>query len=291
MRVLVSTDTSCIVARDGLKNYNISVFPLNVIIDGEEFLDGVTIAPEQLKNDMRSGKNIKTSTPPLGTVIEYFEKLFQEGYEHIIHFTISSKLSSMYDLFCNVAKQHFDGKVTVIDAYSLSASMLAQVFYAYEGVESGLPIEDIKSGLEKMKEGCDISFVPENLTALKNGGRVSPAVAVIGNSIGIKPVLNLKDGELQKAGITRRVRRTFTEKIDAVMGIYPVSDYDYSVVDFDGKAEEVEYIVQYVKSVFDGYEPIRGILPINVSAHCGPGTIGLVITPRINGKSLKEFIK
>ena len=132
MKTLISTDTSCLVRNDALKKYDISLFPLNVIVDGEEFLDGITINQEQLKLDMRSGKNIKTSTPPLGTIIEYFEGLFEKGYEHIIHFTISSKLSSMYDLFCNVAKQNFEGKITVINSSSVSAVMLSQVFYAYE---------------------------------------------------------------------------------------------------------------------------------------------------------------
>ena len=53
-------------------------FPLNVIIDGEEYLDGVTINQDELKEAMRANKNIKTSTPPMGKVVEYFEDLFDE---------------------------------------------------------------------------------------------------------------------------------------------------------------------------------------------------------------------
>ncbi len=290
MKVLISTDTSCVINRESLKKYNISVFPLNVIVDGQEYLDGITINQEQLKGDMRAGKNIKTSTPPLGSIIEYFESLFAQGYEHIIHFTISSKLSSMYDLFCNVAKQNFDGKITVIDSYALCSVMLAQVFYAYDTIQNNGSIEEIKAGVENVKQQSDVCFVPENLTALKNGGRVSPAVALIGNSIGIKPVIKLKDGELQKDSMTRRVRRTFTDKIDSLKDDCPMDKFDWTIVEFDGKAEEVEYVTQYAKSVFDGQDLIRGIVPVNVCAHCGPGTIGLLITPKFNGKSLKDFI-
>ncbi len=289
MKTLISTDTSCLVRNDALKNYDISLFPLNVIVDGEEFLDGITINQEQLKLDMRAGNNIKTSTPPLGTIIEYFEGLFEKGYEHIIHFTISSKLSSMYDLFCNVAKQNFEGKITVINSSAVSAVMLSQVFYAYEEVQKGTDIESIKAGCSDIISKSNVCFVPENLTALKNGGRISPAVALIGNTIGIKPVIVLKDGELQKDNMTRRVRRTFTEKIDSLVNNSPITDYDYTLVDFDGKPEEIEYIAQYAQTLFNGETVIKGILPVNVCAHCGPGTIGLVVTPKINGKSLKEF--
>lgn len=290
MRILVSTDTSCLTAQNQLKNLEISLFPLNIIIDGEEFLDGVTITQDQVKDAMRSGKNIKTSTPPLGDIIEYFEKLFAKGYDHIIHFTISSKLSSMYDLFCNVTKQNFAGKVTVIDAYSLSSVMLSQVLYAYDEAKKGSDVSDIVKSIEASKGDNYAVCVPENLTALKNGGRISPAVALIGNAIGIKPVIVLKDGELQKDSMTRRTRKTFVEKIDFVKGKFPIDKYDYIVLNFDAKAEEVDYIFAYAESVFGTGTVMRGIIPVNVCAHCGPGTIGLVVSPRINGKSIKDFV-
>ena len=59
MRVLISTDTSCLLNYEMLQKYNISIFPLNVIVDGNEFLDSVTINQETLCNDMKSNKTIK----------------------------------------------------------------------------------------------------------------------------------------------------------------------------------------------------------------------------------------
>lgn len=66
MKVLVSADSSCLINNDVLKNNGISVFPLNVIIDGNEYLDGITINQESLCEAMRANKSIKTSTPPMG---------------------------------------------------------------------------------------------------------------------------------------------------------------------------------------------------------------------------------
>ena len=74
MKILISTDTSCIINQEGLDRFNISVFPLNVIIDGQEYLDGITINQDELAKAMRENKKIKTSTPPMGEVINYFEK-------------------------------------------------------------------------------------------------------------------------------------------------------------------------------------------------------------------------
>ena len=77
MKILISTDSSCLLNNDVFKNYDISVFPLNVIINGEEYLDGVTITQEELKNAMRSNKKIQTSTPPIADVEEYLKSGFQ----------------------------------------------------------------------------------------------------------------------------------------------------------------------------------------------------------------------
>jgi DegV family protein with EDD domain len=290
MKTLISTDTSCLINYEALNKYDINVFALNVIVDGKEYLDGITITQDELRDAMRSNKDIKTSTPPLGDVIEYFEKLFSKGYERIIHFTISSKLSSMYDLFCNVAKQHFEGKLFIIDSYALSTVMLSQVFLAYDMAKQDLPTEQILSSLEQRKLDSYIVFIPENLNALKNGGRISPAVALIGNVLGIKPVIVLKEGALEKESSTKHVRRTFLEEIDQLKDKMPTSQYDYTLVSFDGKAESVNYILAGMGEKLGDENYLQGIVPINVCAHCGPGTIGLMVSKKINGKSIKEYL-
>lgn len=291
MKTIISTDTSCLIDNKTLKEYEISVFPLNVIVDGEEFLDGITINQEQLKEAMRGGKKIKTSTPPMGEVVEYYRGLLEKGYEHIIHFTISSKLSSMNQLFNNVAKEYFNGKVTVIDSYGLSATMLSHVFYAYDEAQKGTSAEEIAKNIEERKQTDYITFVPENLTALKNGGRISPAIATIGNMLGIKPVINLDDGELKKDSMVRNVKKTFVEKLDKALETMPADEYDYTFISFDAIQSTLDYIYNYADNKLEGHKVNKGIIPINVCAHCGPGTIGLVVSKKINGKPLSSFIK
>ena len=173
MKILVSTDTSCLTSKNTFEKYDISIFPLNVIIDGTEFLDGITITQDELKDAMRGNKIVKTSTPPLGTVIEYFENLFEKGYDKIIHFTISSKLSSMYQLFTNVAETHFKDRLIVIDSNALTTIMLSDVLYTYLAINDGISVEEVIKEIENRKNKNYVRFIPENLTALKNGGRIA----------------------------------------------------------------------------------------------------------------------
>lgn len=290
MKILVSTDTSCLLNYDSLNKYNIRVFPLNVIIDGEEYLDGVNIKQDFLLEKMLGNKIIKTSTPPLGEVISYFEKIFEEGYDEVIHFTISSKLSSMYNLFSSVSENYFDNKIKVIDALSVSSAMLSSVFYAYDAVQNNVPTEEIIKVLEQRKSDYHLFFIPENLTALKNGGRISPAVAAIGNTIGLKPVIQLKDGELVKSGMTLNVKKAFKDKLESLLEKYSQEKYDYTLVEFGSDPTARSKILPLLHEKIGEDKLITGFLPINVSAHTGPGTIGLVVSPKINNVSLKNYL-
>lgn len=289
MKIKISADTSCLINSEVLKKNNISEFPLNVIVNEVEYLDGVSINQDELLKYMNSDAVIKTSTPPPGVIIEYFEKLFEE-YDHVIHFTISSKLSSMYSLFTNIANEYFEGKLTVIDSYSGSSLMLSHVFYAKEEVEKGTDITTICQKIEQRKKDNFIWLIPKNLTTLKKGGRVSPAIAAVGNVLGLKPVLSFVDGALVKDGMTKSMKKAFYEKIDANYENCSKENYDYTIISFDGDENVVNMLADYIDKKANGYEVIKGIIPINISAHCGPGTIGILVTPKINGKSLKEFL-
>lgn len=288
MKIRISADTSCLINSEVLKKNGISEFPLNVIVNDVEYLDGVTINQEQLLEYMNNNAVVKTSTPPPGVIIEYFENLFKE-YDQVIHFTISSKLSSMFSLFTNIAKEYFDGKLIVIDSYSGSSLMLSHALYAKEEVEKGTDIETICKNIELRKKDNFVWLIPKNLTTLKKGGRISPAIAAVGNALGLKPVLSFVDGALVKDGMTKSMKKAFYEKIDQNYLNCPTNLYDYTIISFDGDANVINMLSDYISDKLNGYRPIIGVFPINICAHCGPGTIGVLVTPKINGKSLKEY--
>lgn len=289
MKIKISADTSSLINSEVLKKNEISEFPLNVIVDGVEYLDGVSINQDELLKYMINDSVIKTSTPPPGVIVDYFKNLFKE-YDQVIHFTISSKLSSMYSLFTNIANEYFAGKLIIIDSYSGSSLMLSHALYAKEEVEKGTDIETICKNIEQRKKDNFVWLIPKNLTTLKKGGRISPAIAAVGNVLGLKPVLSFVDGALVKDGMTKSMKKAFFEKIEENYEKCPVTNYDYTIISFDGDVNVVNMISEYIKNKSNGYDVIKGIIPINISAHCGPGTIGLLVTPRINGKSLKEYI-
>ena len=290
MKIALSTDTSCSISKELAKKYDINVFPLNVIVDGNEYLDGVTINQEELKVAMRANKNIKTSTPPPGDIINYFNEIFEKGYDRVIHFTISSKLSSMNSLFNNVSRDYFDNKIIVIDSYSLSTVMLSHVLYAHELINKGVDPEEIRNIIDERKIDNKLIFVPENLNALKNGGRISPVIAGMLNLVGLKPVLSLTDGKLEKESLAKNIKKLCHEKIVELSKTNPIDKYDYVVVTFDTDQALVDFIDKELTLAFGDISIIHFPIAINVCAHCGPGTLGLVVSPKFDGHSLNDYL-
>lgn len=275
MKIAISSDSTCAISQKEAKEIGIYILPLNVIVDGEEYHDGITIDQEKLNKMMRGGSKIQTSTPTPYEIEEYFDRIFKEGYDKIIHFTISSKLSSMFSLFTITCKEKYGDKIEVIDSLSVCSFMGNLVRRAKrlneENKEFGNIVEEVKEYINKDQ----IYFVPESLSFLKNGGRVSPTVAMIGNMLGIKPLLKFHDGEIQKQGTTRTYKKAFHEMIELYKqeNLNPNTD-EFHVIEFDS-SEAASEVVKMVREAFPDFNVIRTPISINVCAHCGPGTVGL----------------
>ena len=208
-----------------------------------------------------------------------------ENFANLIHLKISQILTQVVIIFAMNLLLPLEsyGKISIY-------TPISHVLFAYDEVLKGTEPEVIKDLIEERKQlDSIVYFIPNNLTALKNGGRISPALAAIGNTIGLKPVILLKDGELVKDSMTRTTKKAFFDKISSLKETHSTSEYDYTLVDFGGNEAIVNAIYEYATNSL-GVEPLKGLIPINVCAHCGPGTIGFVVSPKINGKSIRDFI-
>ena len=119
---------------------------------------------------------------------------------------------------------------------------------------------------------------------------MSGIAALFGNTLGLKPVIALNNGELLKEGMTRKVRFTLIELFDKFIENNNFEDFDFTIINFDGKEAVLSTLENHITEKIGQNKVIQGVLPINVCAHCGPGTVGLAITRKINGKSIKQFL-
>lgn len=283
MKIAVSSDSTLSISQKEAQKLGIFVMPLNVLVDGVEYHDGISITNEELAVYMRSNKRISTSTPSPFAIQEYFDNIFAQGYAQVIHFTISSKLSSMFDLFSNTCREYYGDKVLVVDSLSLCHFMANHVITAKNLVDQGLSLEDVAAKIAP-RIGTEYAlFVPESLTFLKNGGRVSAGVAALGNLMNLRPILTFEKGVVGKKGTTRNLRKGLVKEVpDFQRRGYTSDKYSIEILNFDTSKENIEIIQTHLKKEFPDFEVNISPISINVCAHAGPGTIGVGFNLKIN---------
>lgn len=282
-KTIVTCDSTIAISPEKAKEYGLRVLPLNVIVDNVEYHDGVDIDYIKLAKMMRDGGVIKTSTPTPYEIEQFFDKIFEEGYEKIVHFTISSKLSSMFDLFTNTCAQKYGDKVIVVDSLSVMSFMLSPVLTAQKLIEKdGMPIEEALEIVKKNINDFEVVFIPESLTFLKRGGRISPTVAFIGNLIGLKPVLGFVDGAITKIGTTRNIKATIKETILRYKELNKDPNiYRISICAVDTNPAILEFTEKMVKENLPEFEYAFDGFSVNVEAHAGPGTITIIMLRKV----------
>lgn len=285
-KIIISCDTTIAFSKEEIDSYQLNVIPLNAIVDNVEYHDSVNIDTLQLCKMMRNQSKVTTSTPTIIEIEKYFNQLFEKTQaDVIIHFTISSKLSSMFSLFTNICKEKYGDKVKVVDSLSLCQWMANQVLYACELTKVFNDPDKIIETVQKdllHSESC--VFVPESIEYLKRGGRVSKPIARIANLIGVLPILCFENGEVGKKGLTRTMQKAFINAInewkEKIKDLK--ENYDFIVVYADKFTIEQE---NKIKSLIDDYAPNMNYmvkrLSLNVTAHAGPGTIGLGIIKKV----------
>lgn len=195
MKVKIICDSTAGLTEDFVVENNIEIIPLNVVIDGVSYKDGVDIELEELMDKFYAGSKVSTSQPSPAEFINVFNKAKEEGYTDIMCFTISSTLSGTYNSATLSKKEIEDINIHIVD--TLSASIGAEVL-VHEGVEylKTHSIEETLAYIERLKSNAVILLNMEDLTALKLSGRITRIKAALGNLIRVKPILEYVGGKL-----------------------------------------------------------------------------------------------
>ncbi len=275
-KIIISSDSTTDLSRELKERYNVSIIPLGVSLGEDTYLDGVNITPDDIYEYVaKTGDLPKTTAANLGDCIDYFSKLVKDG-DAVIHFTISSEMSSTYNN-SRMAAEEFEN-VYVIDTKNLSTGGGLLVIAAAEMAAKGMQAKEIVEEIEKLVPCVDASFVIDNLEYLHKGGRCS-AVAMLGaNLLKLKPCIVVKDG---KMGVDKKYRGSFSNvlKLYVEERIGDASDIDLDrvfVTHAGCDMEIVNEVVNQVKAVADFKEVFLTRAGCTVSSHCGANTLGVL---------------
>lgn len=193
-KIKIITDSTADLPKEIYEKYDIEVLPLLINFGEESYLDGVEITPKELFERIEKEETIPTTaqvTP--NRFMESYEKYINEGYK-IISIHISSAMSGTYQSAC-IAKNTLESEdIFVIDSQNVTAALGILVLKAAILKDKGYGTEEITEELEKVKLNIKSSILFESLDNLVRGGRISKTAGIVGSMLGIKLILEIKDG-------------------------------------------------------------------------------------------------
>ena len=276
MKIKILSDSTCDLSEALVAANDITIVPLTVVKDDQQFKDAVDIVPADIFAHVAAGGALcSTSANSVGEYQEWFEK-FAGDYDGVIHINIGSGFSSCYQNACLAAEEF--NNVRVIDSQNLSTGQGLVVLEACRLAKDATDLDALADEIRAYTERVEASFLVDKLTYLVKGGRCSSAAALGANLLNLKPCIEVKNGKMTVGKkyrgnyakcLASYVKERLADREDLVGDILFVT---HTPVTDDCHAAVMEAVSQYGK--FETvYETDAGC---TVSCHCGPGTLGVL---------------
>ena len=276
MKIKIISDSTCDLPKEVLEKYNITMMPLTVIKDGQQFTDGVNITPAEIFAHVAAGGDLcSTAAINIGEYADLFAK-FASEYDGVIHINISSEFSSCYQN-ARLAAEEFDN-VRVIDSRNLSTGQGLVVLKASELAETCDDLDSIADTLRAFTEKVEASFLLDRLDYMVKGGRCSAAAALGANLLNLKPCIEVKNG---KMGVVKKYRGNYAKCLanyvkDRLAGRDDIDKGTLFVTRTPVTEECLNAVKEAVAQNNDFQTTYWNEAGCTVSCHCGPGTLGVL---------------
>jgi DegV family protein with EDD domain len=272
MKIGIVTDSTADLPLYLVEQHGIHVVPSVLVLEGKEYVDGSGITREEFYTRLPSLQTPPTTAAPsIGNFITPYQTLLSEGCDQILSIHAASQLTTILAI-ARQAAQEFPGKVTCIDSGSLSLGLGFQVIAAAEEAEMG--VQAALSEIESTRKRLHLCAALDTMEYLKRSGRVPGAVAGLGDYLSIKPLIELRDGEVKPIGAVRTTKQADERMLELLLESGELERLAILHTNAEPRAKELlnELMQQARMSV------PRDILFVNVTSvigtHVGPNGLG-----------------
>lgn len=218
--IKVIIDSTCDLSQEYIEKYDIKMIPLTITIDGIEYKDKVDIDHTYVQEKIDANADIKTSLPYSQDIYDMFREYASIGQDFIF-ISFSSDMSGTYNharnILQDVQEEYPDVKMGIVDS---RAGALATGLIAINTAKMAQKEESFEEVLEYSKyltQHIKLYFMVNDLSQLAKGGRISKAAAAIGNTLNIRPILQVSDGEIKLLTQIRGTKKALKKLVKLVM--------------------------------------------------------------------------
>ena len=283
-KIAIITDSNSGITQKKAQELGIWVLPMPFTIDGNTFYEDINLTQEEFYERLMNNAQLFTSQPIANEVTKLWDQVLQD-HDEIIYIPMSSGLSGSCQTAMLLA-QEYDGKVHVVDSKRISVALRRDVLDALRLIELGKDAHEIKAILEGPDRKHDIFITVNTLDYLRKGGRITPAVALLGGMLKIKPILRLSTDKLDTFSKTRTMKKGTMIMIEAIKQVI--------IEKFDGNTDAVNIDVAYtydrdaalaLKEELMMEFNVSGIevdpLSLSVSCHIGPHALAICVCNKL----------
>ena len=273
-KIAISLDSACDLSKELIEKYDFKIIPFGVNLGDKFFYDG-EISPEEIFEYADNNKTLpKTNAVNEEAFKEHFAKILND-YDAIIHFDISSEMSSAYQNAVNASKNFKN--VYVVDSRTLSTAISLEAIYAKKLTETMDDPAKIVELVKKRIPAVQTSFIIERLDYLYKGGRCSGIALLGANLLKIRPEIEVLNGNMKNTEKFRgKMADCVTKYCRATLEKY--NHPDKSVIFITHSVADKE-LVDAAKAVVSeyGFENVyETTAGCTVSSHCGKNTLGIL---------------
>lgn len=278
----IVTDSTCDLPANIVTDLGITVIPMEFQLDGTTYLnypDGRDYDFHAFYDALRAGKASTTSQVNYQTFLDTFTPILESGRD-ILYLAFSSGLSGTYNgsvIAANDLMEKYPGsKVISVDTLAASVGEGLLVYTAAKKREEGLALDELAQWVTDNRLHLCHWFTVDDLNHLKRGGRISPAVAIIGTALGIKPVMHVDDeGHLIPVSKVRGRRKSLDALVEHMAETCDKPESQTIFIGHGDSKEDAEYVAKLVRQKFKVKNIILNYIGPVIGSHSGPGTLAL----------------
>lgn len=272
MSIRIVTDSSCDLPQGVADTLGIVIVPLSIRFGDDEYIDRTTITTDRFWQLCSSSKELpQTAAPSPGQFLEAFRDLSNQGATGIVVISLSSSLSFTMQSAVNAAKE-MEGQipVRVIDSRNASLGVGLIAVECAERAREGDSLEAIAELADSLVPRTHVFGALDTLENLRKGGRIGGAKAMLGTALSVKPLIEVRNGEVEEAGKQRTRGKALAALIETLRNAGKVERLGV----LHAQCPDIDDFVAKVREVYPG-DIMIGDIGAVIGTHAGQGTIGI----------------
>jgi DegV family protein with EDD domain len=275
--IRVVTDTACDLPDELLSELGIGLVSLRIRFGDEEFVDRVELSTKEFWSRCAASDDLPaTAAPSPGQFQEAFEAMAAQGADGVVCVTLSSKLSATIES-ARLAGRALEGRipVRVVDSLTVTLGQGLVALHAAERAAAGGSLDEVAEAARDAVGRIKLYGALDTLENLKKGGRIGAAQALLGSLLSIKPVIQVRDGEVVEESKQRTRSKSLRHLAEKVRQAGPIA----RLAVFSADAGDLDQFLSMLEGVDSTEQTLLGDVGPVIGTHSGPGAIGVAWIP------------